>query len=168
MILEREAINMRTFHELTNMVHKYAKEMGVRVNGITVNNRLKTRTIARANLQTNELQFNKAYVNFSDEQLILVIKHELLHLKTNRGDDDVIFMTACMLEGVPLSGGIKIEGMPKRKEREFKYFPYCIACQAKLQPYKIMSATVKGIMENPKDFFCPECGVKGRIRIGDR
>lgn len=156
---------MFNLEDLKKLVDQIATEMEHSPPKVVINNRFKTRTLARAswNPERELIEFNKITLEFLIDDLIDLIRHEMFHLVLKAGDSDPKFQMACRLNGVKLNGDKEYDSAPSPKP--FKYQIICESCGKKYQKYHRMAGYAKRVKDNPQDFFCHTCGKYGQFKV---
>ena len=151
--------------QLQKLVKQVAKEMGCETPEVIINNRFKSRTLARAVFYQDStyalIEFSKLSLQLNKDDLIDVIKHELLHIITKAGDDDPKFITACRKNNVKLNGDGNYNSLPKLDN--YRYATVCKFCGSLLRKYQRLSGYAKKVLENPELYRCLICNTSGYI-----
>ncbi|MFA6711122.1 MAG: hypothetical protein WCS33_00190 [Candidatus Caldatribacteriota bacterium] len=156
---------MLNIQQLKDLVGQVAEQMEHPTPIVVINNRFKTRTLARASWNKTEekIEFNKCVLDFDIDELIDLIRHEMFHIKLRAGDDDFQFQIACRLSGVKLNGDENYKSAPTADP--FKYQLVCTACGTLHKKYRRLAGYAKRVKERPQDYFCKECGNQGRLSL---
>ncbi len=161
---------MFTLPQLTDLVKQVFEHAEYPTPRVVINNRFSTRTLARASWGNDSypetIEFNKAALAFEVDELITLIRHEMMHLITKRKDNEPEFQMACRVNNIPQNGdGFVFKGAPKGIGR---YTPMCTVCGVIGTPYQRKSKHVVGVMTSPELYTCIKCKSKGTLVIVER
>ncbi len=126
---------------------------------VKINNRFQNRTIARATWDISGdkphelIEFNSRALKLPIDQLLDLVRHEVMHLVMKMGDEEPEFQMACRLSGISLSGedGVSIG------QSEYKYQIVCSNCKEVLKRYKRLAGHAKKISDGTAGYGCKIC-----------
>lgn len=156
---------MFTLEHLQDLVEQVCDQMGFySTPKVVINNRFSTRTLARASwgVEGDKIEFNKITLEFNVDELVDLIKHEVMHLILREGDSSIAFQVACRLSGISLSNE---KTYSKEPVRVYKYALICDACKLTLKRYQKFSGYAKKVSQNSEYYSCPKCNEVGRLYI---
>lgn len=158
---------MFTLEHVKDLLNQVAEQMNYPCPDVKINNRFKTRTLARAHWEDGKewIELNKAALNFEINDLLDLLRHELFHIILKADDDDPEFIMACRLSGISLNGDLKHWHGRLPKEPPFKYELFCTECNQVLRKYKRFAGYAKKVAAEPKVYGCPLCKATGSVEV---
>jgi len=164
---KKGGVVMFTLEHVKDLLNQVAEQMNYPCPDVKINNRFKTRTLARAHWEDGKewIELNKRVLSFEVYDLLDVLRHEFYHIMLKASDDDPEFQMACRLSGIPLNGDKKRWKSTLPPESPYKYELYCSACNVVFKRYRRLAGYAKKVAEAPDRYGCKVCGDDGSAKV---